>query len=282
MKEGEKTALAAFATNILLFILKVTAAIASGSLAVLSSAFDSLNDIISYFLGYYSIKEAARGPDYDHPFGHRRMEPLAGMVMAIFAGILAFEILRSAALNLLEDTQMLDITAYTFAVLIVTIIAKATMYLFTKKKAKETMSTALDAMAMDSRNDILFNSIAIIGIAGAYSGLILFDDIAAIIIALYIAYSGYKVARKNYDYIVGARPDEATIKAIIKKAKVPGVKKVGKVRAHYVGDRVHAEVNIVLEKKTMGPKSHDIGVKVQKSVESLRIVSRAFVHMDYE
>jgi cation diffusion facilitator family transporter len=204
------------------------------------------------------------------------------MVMAIFAGILAFEILRSAALNLLNSTHLLDITEYTFSVLIVTIIVKALMYLFTKKKAKEIVSTALDAMAMDSRNDVLFNSIAIIGIAGAYFGVMLFDDIAAIIIALYIAYSGYMVAKKNYDYIVGARPDEATIKAIIKKAKVSGVKRVGKVRAHYVGDRVHAEVSIVLEKETWGPESHDIGVRVQKSVESLKIVSRTFVHIDYE
>lgn len=207
---------------------------------------------------------------------------MAGMVMAIFAGILAFEILRSAILSITNNTHEVNITGYTFLVLIVTIIVKALMYLFTKKKAQETVSTALDAMAMDSRNDVLFNSIAIIGIAGAYFSVIVFDDIAAIIIALYIAYSGYMVAKKNYDYVVGARPDEATIKAIMKKAKVPGIKRVGKVRAHYVGDRVHAEVSIVLEKKTMGPKSHDIGVRVQKSVESLKMVSRAFVHIDYE
>ena len=101
MEDSEKTALGAFAINIFLFILKITAAMASGSLAVLSSAFDSLNDILSYFIGYWSIKEARKLPDADHPFGHRRIEPFAAIIMGIFAGILAFEIIKSAGMNLL-------------------------------------------------------------------------------------------------------------------------------------------------------------------------------------
>lgn len=282
MKSEEKTAFWAFISNIILFLLKVSAALTSGSLAVLSSAFDSLNDIVSYFLGYYSIKQAARGPDRGHPFGHRRMEPLVGIVMAIFAGILAFEILRIAVFNLLEGRHMVEITTYTFFVLLLTVLVKLLTYVILKKKSKRTMSTALDAMAMDSRNDVLFNTAAILGIAGAYLGELLFDDVAAIIIALYIAYSGYRIAKKNFNYVVGARPEEMTFKAIIRKAKVPGVKRVGRVRAHYVGDRVHAEVEITLDRKLKGPESHDIGARVQKSVESLKIVSRAFIHIDYD
>ena len=282
MRHEKETAFLAFASNIVLFLLKITAALTSGSLAVLSSAFDSLNDILVYFLGYYSIKQAVRGPDRGHPFGHRRMEPLVGILMALFAGILAFEVLRSAFFNLVVGRQMVEITAYAFFVLSFTVLVKLATYISLKKKARKTMSTALEAMAMDSRNDVLSNSVAILGIAGAYYGMLLFDDIAAIIIALYIAYSGYKVAKKNFDYVVGARPPDRTMKSIFKRAMVPGVKRVGKVRAHYVGDRVHAEVEVVLDRKLKGPESHDIGVKVQKSVESLKIVSRAFVHMDYE
>lgn len=282
MNTEEKTAFISFISNILLFILKITAAISSGSLAVLSSAFDSLNDIIAYFVGFYSVKEAAKGPDYDHPFGHRRMEALAGMVMAIFAGILSFEILRSAFFNFLVEKQMVEITTYTFAVLAVTVVIKLLTYFFLEKRSKQTMSAALDAMKMDSRNDVLSNTIAIIGIAGVYVGQVILDDIAAIVIALYIVYTGYNVAKKNFDYIVGARPDKETIDKIKEKAKITGVKKLGHVKAHYVGDRVHVEVDIVLPKKIKAQKSHDLAVKVQKSVESLKIVSRAFIHVDYE
>ena len=281
MKNAELTAFVSFIANILLFLLKLTAGLLSGSLAVLSSAFDSFNDIISYFLGYYSIKQASRGPDFDHPFGHRRMEPLAGLVLAILAGVLSIEILRSAFSNMFLKVHAVDITAFTFAVLVITVIVKAVMYLVLRKKAKKTMSTALDAMAIDSRNDVLSNSVAILGVGAAYLGQVLFDDLAAVFIALYIAYSGYVVAKKNFNYIVGARPDEKTIESIRKTAKIRGVKKVGKIRAHYVGDRVHAEIEIVLRNEVKGLESHNIGARVQKSVEALKIVSRAFVHIDY-
>jgi len=281
MKKDEMTALVAFFINIVLFILKISAALLSGSLAVLSSAFDSLNDIISYFVGYYSVKQASRGPDYDHPFGHRRMEALAGIVMAIFAGILSFEILRSAAVDLLEGDHVVQITGFTFAVLLLTILVKLAMHIVLKRQADESMSTALDAMAVDSRNDVLSNTVAIVGVAGAFLGWQHLDDVAAILIAFYIANAGYQMAKKNYDYIVGARPDASVIGSIRKKAMVDGVKRIGAIRAHYVGDRVHAEIEIVLEKKLMGVESHKIGVKVQRSVESLKIVERAFVHLDY-
>ncbi|MBU0590614.1 cation diffusion facilitator family transporter [Candidatus Micrarchaeota archaeon] len=281
MKIEEKSALVSLFINIILFFIKIFAAMLSGSIAVLSSAFDSLNDIISYLIGYYSIKESSRGPDQDHPFGHRRMEPLAGMLIAVFAGILSFEILKSAISNLLSNSHTVDITIYTFGALIITIIVKVGMHISLKNTAKKTLSAALDAMSVDSRNDVLSNSVALIGVIGAYFGHFMLDDIAAIIISIYIAYSGYMIARKNFDYIVGARPDESTVNLIAKKAKIPGVKKVARVRAHYVGDRIHTEIVIILEKNTPGPESHSIAVRVQRSVESIQEVSHAFIHIDY-
>jgi cation diffusion facilitator family transporter len=283
MEREEKSAFVALIMNVLLFGLKITAAIASGSLAVLSSAFDSLNDIISYFVGYYSIKEAARGPDYDHPFGHRRMQPLAGIIMAIFAGVLAVEIVREAALNLLNEDQMLMITGFTFFVLLLTIFVKAAMFFVLRNESLRSMSTALDAMAVDSRNDVLSNFVAVLGVLGAFMGQLLFDDVAAILIAVYIAYSGYRVAKKNYAFITGKKPERKVLDSITRKARsVKGVKDLGTIRAHYVGDRVHVELEVTVDKRIKGPESHDMALKVQYAVESLQIVQRAFIHIDYK
>ncbi|MBU0532039.1 cation diffusion facilitator family transporter [Candidatus Micrarchaeota archaeon] len=282
MNNEEKTAFGAFLTNIFLFLLKVSAAIPSGSLALLSSAFDSLNDVVSYLIGYYSIRESARGPDRDHPFGHRRMQPLAAIVIAIFAAILSFEILRFTVISFLSGVSLFEITTYTFLVLVITIVVKLIMYFFLKNASKKNLSSAIDAMMVDSKNDILFNSIAIVGVSGAYFGQPFLDEAAAVIIAAYIAYSGYEVARKNFNYIVGAKPDKKIIDTIAKKArKVNGVKKLGLMRAHYVGDRVHVELAILVEKETKGLKSHEIALNVQHAIESLQIVERAFIHVDY-
>ena len=98
-ESAEKATIFAIALNIFLFIIKLAAGLLSGSLAVLSDAFNSFLDIFSYIITYASVRLSNKGPDSDHPFGHRRAEPLAAILVAMFAGILAFEIQGPAVIE---------------------------------------------------------------------------------------------------------------------------------------------------------------------------------------
>ncbi len=273
----------AFLVNVFLFLIKLAAGLISGSLAILSDAFNSFLDILSYLLAFFSIKVAQKGPDADHPFGHRRAEPLSALMIAIFAGVLAFEILKSAADNIILGEPILTLTPLVFAIVIISIIVKIGAYFYLKQKAKASLSSTLEALSIDSRNDIFASSIVLIGVVGAYLSSPILDDAAAIFIAIYILYSGYEIARKNIDYLMGARPPKEVLGEIRAAAKsVKAVKKFKDIRAHYVGDRVHVELSIVLPKNLKTKKAHDIGEQVQKAVEKVALVSYAFVHIDYE
>jgi len=280
---AEEIGFIAFILNIFLFIIKLAAGLLSGSLAVLSDAFNSFLDSLSYLLAFFSIKLARQGPDKDHPFGHRRAEPLSAMVVAIFTGVLGIEILKAAAEDILIGETEVTITIFTFAALIISIIIKLGMYLHLGKKAKKYMSSSLEALSIDSRNDALTSSMALLGIGTAYAGIPMMDKIAAVGISLYILYAGYGIARENIDYLMGASPQKETITKLRDAAKsVAGVKCVPILRAHYVGDRLHVEASVVLSKKMAAQKTHEIGEKVQKKLEKVKRVARAFVHIDYE
>lgn len=282
-KSAEKATLFAIALNAFLFIIKLAAGLLSGSLAVLSDAFNSFLDIFSYIIAYASVRLSSQGPDSDHPFGHRRAEPLSAILVAMFAGILAFEIFKEAVQNIFFGEVAINITDLTFAVLLICIIVKIAMFLFLGKEAKKHHSSSMEALSMDSRNDVFSTSIALGGVAGAYLGAPLLDDIAAILISLYIFRSAYLMASKNIDYLMGACPDSETIAKIWNAAEsVKGIKRVGGVRAHYVGDRIHVELDIVLSRKLKTHKTHQIAENVQKAVEEIARVERAFVHIDYE
>lgn len=280
---AEGTGFSAFLLNVFLFILKLVAGILSGSLAVISDAFNSFLDSLSYLLAFFSIKLASRGPDKDHPFGHRRAEPLSAMVVAIFTGVLGIEILKTAAEDLLAGQDAVAVTSFTFAALLISIIVKIAMHLHLKRKAKECMSSSLEALSIDSRNDAFATSIALIGIGTEYSGIPMMDKFAAIAISVYILRAGYLMAKENMDYLMGASPPGETIMKLREAAKsVAGVKGVPILRAHYVGDRLHVEAGVVLSKKTAAKKTHEIGERVQNKLEKIKLVSRAFVHIDYE
>ncbi len=280
---AEKATLSAIFLNVFLFAIKLAAGILSGSLAVLSDAFNSFLDIFSYIIAYASVRLSSQGPDSDHPFGHRRAEPLSAILVAMFAGILAFEIFKEAIQNIFFGEAAIHITDLTFGVLLICIVVKIGMFLFLGKEAKRHHSSSMEALSMDSRNDVFSTSIALAGVIGAYMGYPLLDDLAAVLIAAYIFRAAYLMASKNIDYLMGACPDAETIAKIWNAAEsIKGIKRVGGVRAHYVGDRTHVEIDIVLSKKLKASKTHQIAEKVQKAVEAIVMVERAFVHIDYE
>ncbi len=282
-RETERAGLIALTINIFLFIIKLIAGILSGSLAVLSDAFNSFLDILSYFLAFTSIKLAAKGPDADHPFGHRRAEPLSALVVAIFTGIVGFEILRTAAENILSEETLVTITIFTFIVLLISIALKSMLYFYLGKKAKKHKSTSLEALAVDSKNDALTSFVALLGVWASSTGIFFMDKLAAIVIAIYIIYAGYNIARKNIGYLMGRSPrTELTAKLWNTASGVKGIKRISNLRAHYVGDRVHVEVEIVLSKKLKPEKTHEIGENVQNALEKIDLVQRAFIHIDYE
>ncbi|MBD3398349.1 cation diffusion facilitator family transporter [Candidatus Micrarchaeota archaeon] len=278
-----KAGLIAFLVNVFLFIIKLFAGLLSGSLAILSDAFNSFMDILSYLIVFFSIKLAQKGPDADHPFGHRRAEPLSALLIGIISGVLAFEIMKAAVDNVLFGDFAISITPIVFGIVLLSILLKFASYIYLRQKASSSMSTSLEAISIDSRNDVFASSIVLIGIIGVYFDFPVLDDAAAILIAFYILYSGYSIARKNIDYLMGAKPEKKVLGRIRKAAKsVKGLKRLSSTRAHYVGDRVHVEISITLDKKLTPKKTHDIGERVQKEVEKIDVVSRAFVHIDYE
>ncbi|MEW5996148.1 MAG: cation diffusion facilitator family transporter [Candidatus Micrarchaeota archaeon] len=282
MDKETKVSLAAWLLSIILFAVKITAGLLSGSLAVLSDAFNSLTDIVSYLIVYISVKISGEAPDADHPYGHRGAQPLAAFMVAVFQGILAFEIIRAAAGNLLFGHPAIAPTLFTFAALLFSIAVKSGMSYFLGRFGKELHSASLRSISVDSRNDVLASSIAVLGLVGVLSGNDVFDDAAAIIIALYIGFSGWQIAKESVGYLMGASPPRETIERIrAASSSVPGVKKVEKVSAHYIGDRIHAEIEILLSRQLKPEQTHRIGAEVQKAVESIEVVERAFIHIDY-
>jgi cation diffusion facilitator family transporter len=283
MDKETKVSLVAWLTNIVLFAVKITAGLLSGSLAVLSDAFNSLTDIISYAIIFFAVKFSKQEPDADHPYGHRGAQPLAAFVVAVFQGVLAFEILKTAISNLLFGEPAITITAFTFGALLFSIVVKSLMSFFLDKFGKEFNSSSLRSISIDSRNDVLASVIAILGLVGVLLGDGLFDDGAAIIIAFFILYSGYKMAKESMDYLMSASPPPELLREIkASVGKVKGVKRVAKVSAHYIGDRVHVEIEVVIGAGVKPAEAHEIDVAVQKAAEKIDLVESAFVHLDYE
>lgn len=269
-------AVAGVLLSVALFALKLWAGLQSGSVAVLSDALNSFLDVISYSIVYVGIRVQAQEADANHPFGHRRAEPIAGLIIGVLAVILALAIGRDAFFHL-RDPHDPAYSGWTAGVLVLAGLAKAIVAVLYYRSWRSSGSPAMRASFVDSRNDVLATVLALSGfrLGGAL------DAAAGLLIGVWILLSGGRLGAENLRYLMGHAPDEEVLGAIRRAALgVEGVRGLNDVRAHYVGDRIHVEIHIEVDGQIRNRDAHVIGVAVKRAIENVHPVERAFVHID--
>lgn len=268
------------AGNTALFTLKIVAGALSGSIALISDAINSLNDIAAAVATFICVKISNKEADEGHPFGHRRAEPIAGLIIAVLAGILGFEVIRASVERLLSKTTP-EITVFSLAVPVVTMVVKGAMAWHFKGVGRMFNSPALSATAKDSMMDVLIAVAALVGISGAYMGYDYFDPLAGLVISLWIIYTGYSIGLENIAYLIGEAPPPKLMEEIKAAAlAVKDVKAINTVRAHFVGNFIHVEIHVEVDKTLSTYDSHAIGKEVERRVEKVDSIEKTFVHID--
>jgi cation diffusion facilitator family transporter len=266
--------------NALLFLGKIFVGITFNSIAIISDSINSVTDIVASTIVFISIRSSHREPDADHPFGHNRAQPIAGLVVAIFTGIVGFEIITQSFGRLFSTSRMQN-GILPILLLVFVMAVKMAMYLFARFTARRTGGTALMASAMDHRNDVLISAAVILGVGASNLGYPMFDPIAAMAVGLWIIWAGFRIGRDNIKYLMGAAPPDDLVQKILARARsVKGVLGLNDVTAHYVGTSVEIEVHIDVDNDLSVTDAHDIATKVRDEIEQMAEVSRAFIHVD--
>lgn len=270
----------ALAINIFLFLIKGIVGVISNSIAVISEALNSFTDILVSIGIKIAVKISRDKPDSKHQFGHNAAQPIAAFILAVFAFVVGINIVEESIKRLL-DPKEIDISPAVYIVLIFTIITKIFLNRFQAKVAKDFNSPAIRAASIDSINDVLASSIALLGVIGASMNLNYIDSIAGIMVALFIFKSGYEVAKENLDYLMGRSADHSLDSKIKEIAfTINGVKGINDLRSHYVGNKFHIEIHIEVDKDISTSVSHDIGNEVKFALEKMDEIQKVFVHID--
>jgi cation diffusion facilitator family transporter len=266
--------------NTILFACKILVGLAFNSIAIISDSFNSLTDIVASTIVLISVRSSYKAPDEDHPFGHKRAQPIAGLVVAIFTGIVGFEIITQSVGRLLNGEQI-EMGVLPIILVSGVMAVKLCMHVFARWVARRTGSPAIMASATDHRNDVLVSAAVLSGVVASNLGFPIFDPIVAILIGLWIIRAGFLIGKDNIKYLMGEAPPPALVDKVREKAKaVEGVIGLNDVFAHYVGTTVEIEVHIDVDRRISIEEAHGIGKKVQWAIEDMEEISRAFIHID--
>jgi cation diffusion facilitator family transporter len=231
--------------NLAVALAKIAFGYATGAISILSDGFHSLTDAASNIVGLVGVRAAERPPDADHPYGHRKYETVAAAAVNVFLLLVMVEVLRNAFNHLTGRAPVPAISTASFAVMLVTIAINLVVVAYESRAAERLASEVLLADATQTRGDVWSSLTVIVALAGARSGLPILDPIAALVVAGFIGYSGYQVARATTgilsDRIVIS---DADLERIV--MGVPGVLGCHQIRTRGAADHVFLDLHVWL------------------------------------
>lgn len=254
--------------NIALSLTKLLAGIIGRSMAMISDAIHSLSDVFGSIIVIIGIRISKKEEDYEHPYGHDRMECIASLALAVIlfitGGILIYEGIGKIANS--EKINMPGAIALIAAA--ISIVAKEAMYWYTKISANRINSDALRAEAWHHRSDAISSVGSLIGVGGAMLGIKLLDPLMACVIGVIILKVAYDIAKEALDKMVDKSCDEETIfemKSMVKG--VEGVLELDLIKTRMFGTKIYVDIEISADENLLLKQAHAIAENVHDEIE---------------
>jgi len=205
---------ASVATAVILIIAKAIAWYMSGSIGILASLIDSLMDSFASIINLFAVRYALMPADEDHPYGHGKAEPLAGLAQASFiAGSAVFLIFN--AVQRLQNPQALSHNSAGIIVMVFSIILTVFLVLYQRHVVKITNNLAIKADSLHYLTDLLTNFSILIALYLTIKGYLWADAVFAILIALYIFKSAFQIGNDAFQQLMDKKLDSKTEDMII-------------------------------------------------------------------
>ena len=266
--------------SIVLAGTKAVLAWLSGSIALLADALNNTADIVSSTVIALSFSWSRRPRDPGHPFGHGRIEHIATLVLSLALLAVGFDVGRAGVQRLLHP-RPLEISQTLLAILLVTLLIKTWLALFTRALAQSTHSDTLAADAWNHIFDILSTGLVFLGLVGARLGWPALDGWAGLGVAGFIFFTGARYARRSVSVLLGEAPEPGLVAAIRKNAlQHPGVQGAHEVVINTYGDSRMISLHIEVDAARTAREVHDLAEEVEESIEQAFSDSKVIVHVD--
>lgn len=203
--------------NIILVAGKLAVGIIAGSVAIIADAINNFSDAASSVITLAGFKLAGQKPDKEHPFGHGRIEYVAGLIVSVLIIFMGFELAWSSIEKIITP-EAAEFSYAAMGVLIAAILVKFWLFYFNRKIAKRINSPSIAATASDSISDVIATGVVLAAlIAGQYTTFPI-DGVAGVIVAIFIFKAGWGAVKTTQAPLLGRPMSKELADAIDKLA----------------------------------------------------------------
>ena len=188
--------------NCLLAAGKLIVGHMTSSMSITADGLNNLSDGASSIVTLLGFKLAEKPADRKHPYGHARIEYIAGLTVAVMILFIGLELGKSSVQKFINP-EPIEFSFTAVWVLCASILVKLFMMLFNLKMGRRINSNALLATAADSRNDVMTTSAVLAASIVEHLCDVRIDGVMGIAVSLFILYSGVKLAGETMSPLLG-------------------------------------------------------------------------------
>lgn len=260
----------------LLTVLKAAVGLLTGSLGILSEAAHSALDLVAAFVTYMSVRVADQPADPEHPFGHGKVEHLSAFIQTALLAVTSVWIVVEAIRRLFFSGSHVATSIWAFAVLGLSILIDSFRSRALSRVAAQYGSQALEADSLHFSTDVWSTSTVVLGLVLVSVGVTVrvpwlanADPVAALIVAGVTLYVGTRLGNRTVGALMDAAPEGVPERIADAAAKVPGVLEVERVRARQSGNRLFADLRLVLESNIPFEHAQSVVDRVEGAIHEL-------------
>jgi cation diffusion facilitator family transporter len=283
VKQGLKTTLIGILVSFLLAAIKIVTGIVGNSYALIADGIESLTDILTSSIVFTGLFFASKPADVNHPYGHGKAEPFAGVIVSFGIFIAAMIIVVQSIYEIITPHHAP--APFTLIVLVLVIITKETLFRIVIKVGKSVNSIAVKNDAWHHRSDAITSAAAFIGISIALiggPGYESADDFAALFASTIIIFNAYRIFKPALFELLDTAPPDHIIQKVKNVAdQVENVKGIEKCFVRKMGFEYFVDIHVLVNAYLPVHTGHQIAHRVKDELmREYSNISDVLVHIE--
>ena len=266
--------------NLLLSVMKLIIGSISNSVSITADATNNISDAGSSIVTLVGFRLSGKPADKDHPYGHARIEYISSLIISFLILLIGCSIFKESVTKIIKPEESLFNIA-TVIVLFASILVKLWLSVFNRFLGKQINSKALEATAIDSRNDVITTAAVLLAsVISHFTGFNL-DGYMGVIVSVFIFISGINLVKETLDPLLGQPPTKEMFDTIEKKIlSYDNVLGVHDLMVHSYGPNTYfASAHIEMDAKIDVLICHDIMDQIERDFKN-ELNIHLVVHLD--
>lgn len=283
IEQGLKTTLIGIIASFILAAIKIFTGIVGNSYALIADGIESLTDIFTSSIVLTGLYYASKPADEDHPYGHGKAEPFAGVAVSLGIFVAAIIIIVQSLYEIITPHHAP--ASFTLIVLVLVIVIKESLFRFVIKVGTSVNSIAVKSDAWHHRSDAITSAAAFIGISIALlggEGYESADDFAALFASVIIIINAYRIFKPAlFELLDTAPPTQVVQKVRSVAGKVENVMGIDKCFVRKMGFDYFVDIHVLVDANLPVHKGHEIAHKVKDGLmREYSNISDVLVHIE--